>query len=263
MVKPITPTLTQGPSVRPAHAAGVTAAGPASFECRTLSIVIPVYNEQSTIKEVIERVLAVDLAAIQKEIIISDDGSTDGSVEIIERERLAHSDLVKVHASVINLGKGAAIRFGFKYASGDVIIIQDADLELDPNEYVKLLQPILQGQADVVYGSRFKARNRNIALKTRLANRFLTGLTNLLYGSRLTDMETAYKVFRADVIKSLRLRCVGFDIEPEITAKLLKAGYTIYEVPISYNPRTTQEGKKISWRDGIEAIYTLLKYKFS
>lgn len=262
MVKQLSPTLTQAPVPRLARSTEMTAAGVSPFECRTLSIVIPVYNEQSTIKEVIERVLAVDLAGIQKEIIISDDGSTDGSVEIIERERLAHSDLVTVHASVINLGKGAAIRFGFKYASGDIIIIQDADLELDPNEYVKLLQPILAGRAEVVYGSRFKARNGNIALKTRLANRFLTGLTNLLFGSRLTDMETAYKVFRADVIKSLRLRCVGFDIEPEITAKLLQAGYTIHEVPISYNPRTAQEGKKISWRDGVEAIYTLLKYKF-
>ncbi len=228
-----------------------------------LSVVIPVYNEQSTIKEVIERVLAVDLGPLQKEIIISDDGSTDASAEIIERERLVHSDLIKVHASVINLGKGAAIRFGFKYASGDVVIIQDADLELDPAEYTYLLQPILTGQADVVYGSRFKGRNKNISLKTRLANRFLTGLTNLLYQGHLTDMETAYKVFKAEVIKDLRLRCVGFDIEPEITAQILKAGYTIHEVPIGYNPRTAQEGKKISWRDGIEAIYTLLKYRFT
>ncbi len=228
-----------------------------------LSVVIPVYNEQSTIKEVIERVLAVDLAPLQKEIIISDDGSTDDSAEIIERERLVHSDVIKVHASAINLGKGAAIRFGFKYASGDVVIIQDADLELDPAEYTYLLQPILSGQADVVYGSRFKGRNKNISLKTRLANRFLTGLTNLLYGGHLTDMETAYKVFKTEVVKNLRLRCVGFDIEPEITAQILKAGYTIHEVPIGYNPRTTQEGKKISWRDGIEAIYTLLKYRFT
>jgi glycosyltransferase involved in cell wall biosynthesis len=233
------------------------------YPCSKLSIVIPVYNEQSTIKEVIDRVLAVDLASIQKEIIISDDGSTDASMEIIERERLAHNDIIKAHASTINLGKGAAIRFGFKYASGDIIIIQDADLELDPAEYINLLQPILNGQADVVYGSRFKGKSKNISLKTRLANRFLTSLTNLLYGSCLTDMETAYKVFKTDVIKNLRLRCVGFDIEPEITAQLLKSGYTIYEVPIDYNPRTTQEGKKISWRDGIKAIYTLLKYRFT
>ncbi|MFN8457602.1 MAG: glycosyltransferase family 2 protein [Anaerolineae bacterium] len=263
MVKQLSPMLTPAPASRLARTTKVAVASLAPVECRTLSIVIPVYNEQSTIKEVIERVLAVELADIQKEIIISDDGSTDGSVEIIERERLAHSDLVKVHASIINLGKGAAVRFGFKYASGDIIIIQDADLELNPNEYVKLLQPILEGRTDVVYGSRFKTQNRNIPLKTRLANHFLTTLANLLYGSRLTDMQTAYKVFRSDVIKSLRLRCVGFDIDPEITAKLLKAGYTIHEVPISYNPRTAQEGKKISWRDGIEAIYTLLKYKFS
>jgi glycosyltransferase involved in cell wall biosynthesis len=239
------------------------AVSPTPPQYTKLSVVIPVYNEQSTIKEVIDRVLAVDLAPLQKEIIISDDGSTDGSAEIIERERLAHSDLIKVHASVINLGKGAAVRFGFKYASGDVVIIQDADLELDPAEYSHLLQPILAGQADVVYGSRFKGHNENISLKTRLANRFLTGLTNLLYGGHLTDMETAYKVFKAEVIKNLSLRCVGFDIEPEITAQVLKGGYTIHEVPIAYNPRTSQEGKKISWRDGIEAIYTLLKYRLT
>lgn len=230
--------------------------------CQKLSIVIPVYNEQSTIKEVIDRVLEVDLGPIRKEVIISDDCSTDGSIEIIEREHSKHSDIIKVHTSVINLGKGAAIRFGFKYATGDIVIIQDADLELDPCEYVDLIQPILNRQADVVYGSRFKGQNKGIPLKTRLVNRFLTSLTNLLYGSHLTDMETAYKVFKAEVIKNLRLRCVGFDIEPEITAKLLKAGYSIYEVPIAYNPRTTQEGKKISWPDGVEAIYTLLKCRF-
>jgi glycosyltransferase involved in cell wall biosynthesis len=227
-----------------------------------LSIVIPVYNEYSTIKEVINRVLEVELGPIQKEIIVSDDGSTDGSAEVIEREQLAHGDVIKAHTSPINLGKGAAIRLGFNYATGDIIIIQDADLELNPEEYVDLLQPILERQADVVYGSRFKSKNPGISLRTRLANYFLTGLTNLLYGGHLTDMETAYKVFRAEVIKDLRLRCVGFDIEPEITAKLLRAGHSIHEVAIAYNPRTVREGKKISWRDGIEAIYTLLKCKF-
>ena len=232
---------------------------PPSGHWRKLSIVIPVYNEQSTIKEVIDRVLEVCLGSIEKEIIICDDGSTDGSIEVIERERSAHSEVIRVHVSAINLGKGAAIRFGFKYATGDIIIIQDADLELDPAEYADLIQPILDGRADVVYGSRFKDKNPRIHFKTRLANRFLTTLTNLLFGSRLTDMETAYKVFRADVIKNLRLRCVGFDIEPEITAQLLKAECSIHEVAVDYNPRTDQEGKKITWRDGIEAIYTLLK----
>ena len=227
-----------------------------------LSVIIPVYNEEATIGEVIDRVQAVDLGDIEKEIIVSDDGSTDQSGQIITgKER--DSRAIKVHTSQINFGKGSAIRFGLEYATGDVVIIQDADLELDPNEYNDLLQPILDGYADVVYGSRFKHRVRNVPLRTRLANRFLTLLTNFLYRSHLTDMETAYKVFRRDVLAGLSLRSVGFDFEPEITAKLLRAGRKIHEVPISYNPRTQQEGKKISWIDGIEAIYTLLKYRVS
>jgi glycosyltransferase involved in cell wall biosynthesis len=234
-----------------------------AYKCQKLSIIIPVYNEQSTIKEVIDQVVKVDLNPIQKEIIIYDDGSTDASLEIIKHEQLAHSDIVKVYASTTNLGKGAAIRFGFRHATGDVIIIQDADLELNPREYADLIRPILNGQTNVVYGSRFKDKNKSVPLKTRLANRILTSLTNLLYGSHLTDMETAYKVFRADVIKTLQLRCAGFDIEPEITARLLRAGHSIYEVPVAYDPRTSQEGKKISWRDGIEAIYTLAKCRFT
>ncbi len=227
-----------------------------------LSIVIPVYNEESTVGEVIERVLAVDLGDIRKEIIVCDDGSVDGSHQVIERERAAHSDVVTVHTSVINLGKGAAVRFGLKYATGDVILIQDADLELDPSEYVGLLQPLVKGQADVVYGSRFKAHNANITFKTRAANRFLTELTNWLYGGRLTDMETAYKVFRREALDGIRLRQVHFDFEAEITGKLLRAGRRIVEVPVKYNPRTHLAGKKISWPDGIEAMYTLLKYRF-
>lgn len=237
--------------------------GQAVFSCRKLSIIIPVYNEQSTIEEVVSRVLEVDLGPIQKEIIISNDGSTDGSARAIERVLSDHGDVIKSHSSLINLGKGAAIRFGLKYATGDIVIIQDADLELDPGEYLGLIRPIVNGQAEVVYGSRFKKQNKGVSLKTRLANRFLTTLTNLLYGSRLTDMETAYKVFKAEVIKGLRLRCVGFDIEPEITARLLKSGHAIGEIAIGYNPRSAQEGKKISWRDGIDAVYTLLKCKFT
>ncbi len=227
-----------------------------------LSIVIPVYNEESTVGEVIERVLGVELGAVRKELIVCDDGSVDGSHEVIEHERAAHSDIVQVHTSAINLGKGAAVRFGLKYASGDVILIQDADLELDPSEYVQLLEPLIEGRAEVVYGSRFKGANGNIRLKTRLANRFLTGLTNLLYEGHLTDMETAYKVFRREALEGIRLRQVQFDFEAEITAKFLRAGRRVVEVPVKYNPRTEAAGKKINWTDGIEAIYTLLKYRY-
>ena len=227
-----------------------------------LSIIIPVYNEESTIAEVIDLVNGVDLADIEKEIIVADDGSTDQSPQIIEKANEAGST-TKIHTSMINLGKGAAIRFGLEYVTGDMVIIQDADLELNPNEYIQLIQPIIEGKTDVVYGSRFARRPiTNIPLFRKVANRFLTGLSNLLYRGNLTDMETAYKVFRTKVIKSITLRSVGFDIEAEITAKLLKSGHSILEVPISYTPRTVHEGKKISWIDGVETIYTLLKYRF-
>ncbi len=231
-------------------------------QIRKLTIVIPVYNEQDTIAEVVERVCAVDLGDIQKEIIISDDGSTDGTPAAVERLRTEHAEIVRVHTSPTNLGKGAAVRLGMSRAQGDVIIIQDADLELNPAEYGDILAPFVANRADVVYGSRFLKTSSRIPARTRWANRFLTLLTNLLYGSRLTDMETAYKAFRREVIASLRLRCVRFDFEPEVTAQLLKAGYPIYEVPITYNPRTPDAGKKISWLDGLEAVYTLLRCRF-
>ncbi|MBM3935007.1 MAG: glycosyltransferase family 2 protein [SAR202 cluster bacterium] len=228
-----------------------------------LSVIIPVYNEETTISEVIDKVKRVDLGDIDKEIIVADDGSTDQTSTIVKK-KFETLEVTKVYTSLINLGKGAAVRFGLDYATGDLIIIQDADLELDPNEYTRLLKPILDGETDVVYGSRFLGKkNRNIPFISRQANRFLTTLGNVLFGGKLTDMETAYKVFRRDVIKSVRLRTVGFDIEAEITAKLLKKGYKIKEVPISYNPRTAEQGKKISWIDGVETIYTLLKCRFS
>lgn len=228
-----------------------------------LSIVIPVYNEESTIEEVLAQVIAVELRdGLEKEIVVVDDGSTDGSLEAIHRTQLAQGELVKVHASPINFGKGAAVRLGFRFATGDIILIQDADLELSPQEYNRLLAPILSGEADVVYGSRFRQNNQHIPLKARLANRFLTWLTNGLFRGRITDMETAYKVFRAEVLQQFRLKRVSFDFEPEITAKILKAGYRIHEIPIAYNPRTSYEGKKIRWQDGVEAIWTLLACRF-
>jgi glycosyltransferase involved in cell wall biosynthesis len=223
-----------------------------------LSIIIPVYNEAQTIGTVVERVRAVDLGDIEREIIVANDGSNDGTQLAIEAVPSGGPVPLRVYESPINLGKGAAIRLGLKYATGDIVLIQDADLELDPNEYGALLAPILRGE-HVVYGSRFLRRVVGISRRTRLANVLLTWLTNLLFFARLTDMETGYKVFRRDVLQKVRLRAVGFDFEPEFTAKLLLAGYRIVEVPISYNPRRVDEGKKIRWVDGLDAAYILVK----
>ena len=228
----------------------------------TLTVVIPVYNEQDTIAEVVQRVCWLDLGDLHKEIIVSDDGSTDGTAGALQLVRDEHAEIVQVFTSPTNLGKGAAVRLGMSLATGDYVIIQDADLELDTSEYGKILTPLLAGKADVVYGSRFLQPTAGIPGRTRWANRALTTLTNMLYGSRLTDMETAYKAFRREAVTGMRLRCVRFDFEPEITARLLKAGYQILEVPISYNPRTAEEGKKIGWLDGLEAMYTLLRCRF-
>jgi len=228
-----------------------------------LSIIIPVYNEAQTIGEVVERVRAVDIGAIDKEIIIANDGSVDGTRQAIDSSRWASDPRIRIHHSPINVGKGGAVRIGLKYASGDVILIQDADLELDPQEYGGLLAPILAGRTDVVYGSRFLSPTAHIPFRVRFGNRLLTWLTNVLFRARLTDMETAYKVFRREALVGVRLRCVGFDFEPELTAKLLRAGRTIVEVPVRYNPRRVDEGKKIRWTDGVDAVYALLKCRLA
>jgi glycosyltransferase involved in cell wall biosynthesis len=228
-----------------------------------LSVIIPVYNEEQTIHEVLERVAAVKLGGMEMEIVIANDGSTDGTRRAIDDRQLPPNLPVHVYHSPINMGKGAAVRIGLAFASGDVLLIQDADLELDPGEYAQLLAPILEGRADVVYGSRFLAPTARVSMKTRTANRFLTMLTNVLFGGHLTDMETAYKVMRKGALEGLRLRSVGFDIEPELTARLLRAGRRIVEVPISYNPRTSDEGKKMRWIDGVDAVYALLKCRFT
>ena len=228
-----------------------------------LSVIIPVYNEEQTIDEVIVRVSGVELPGVEKEFVIANDGSTDGTRRIIDAHAWPAGAAVHVYHSPINLGKGAAVRIGLAFATGDVLLVQDADLELDPNEYGRLLEPLVHNRADVVYGSRFLGKNRRIPGRTRMANRFLTALTNLLFGSRLTDMETAYKVMRREALTGIRLRTVGFDIEPELTAKLLLAGRRIVEVPISYKPRTKDEGKKMRWIDGVDAIYALLKCRLA
>ena len=168
-----------------------------------------------------------------------------------------------MHTSKVNLGKGSAIRFGLEHATGEVVLVQDADLELDPNEYNSLLQPIIKDKKKIVYGSRFLNHlNRRISLKCRFVNRCATLLTNLLYGSKLTDVNTAYKVFRREILEKISLKADRFDFDTEFTAKVIRIGYQIHEVPITYKPRTTKEGKKISWKDGVQGVYTLIKYRF-
>jgi len=228
-----------------------------------LSVIVPVYNEEQTIGAVIERIRAVNLGDIEKEIIVANDGSSDGTQRAIDEGPWRGDPSVRILHSPINLGKGAAVRLGLQYATGDILLTQDADLELDPAEYGTLLAPILNDRATVVYGSRFLRPNAAISFRTRAANRMLTTLTNILFGGRLTDMETGYKAFRREAVERIRLRCVGFDFEPEVTAKLLLAGYKITEVPIGYSPRRKDEGKKIRWVDGLDAVYVLLKCRLT
>jgi glycosyltransferase involved in cell wall biosynthesis len=222
-----------------------------------LSVVIPVYNEKNTILEVLERVRGVELP---KEIIIVDDFSTDGTREILKSQPA--SDDLKVIFQPQNMGKGAALRAGFAAVSGDMVVVQDADLEYDPAEYVNLIQPILAGKADVVFGSRFLGGPHRVLLFWHsVGNRILTTLSNMLTDLNLTDMETCYKVFRADILKKFTLRENRFGFEPEFTAKVSRAKCRIYEVPISYSGRDYSEGKKIGWKDGVAAIYFIFKYK--
>ena len=227
-----------------------------------LSILMPVYNEAQTLREIIQRVEAVNLGDVRKELIIVDDGSKDGTREVLKQ--MAQDSQHKIYFHGQNMGKGAALRTALTYAQGDIILIQAADLEYDPAEYTELIKPILEGRADVVYGSRLTGGKvaRAFNFWHYLGNKMLTFVTNVLYNAILTDMETCYKVFRADVIKNFQIKSNKFDFEPEITAKILKRRYKLYEMPISYYGRDFDEGKKITWRDGFAAIWALVKYRF-
>ena len=219
-----------------------------------VSVIIPVHNERSTIGEMIKQ---VNQLPFEKEIIIVDDGSTDGTVEVLKKKE---HEVTEIHLSPVNFGKGAAIRTGLTYVTGEVVMIQNSHVYQDPRKYIPLLEEVKRG-ADVVYGSRFILSNPRITLLKRLANMFLTFLTNILYGSRLTDMETAYKMFRTDAARRLSLRCIGSEFEPEITIQFLYLGYKIVEVPVSYDPHPEDVDKKIHWYDGLRAIYDLFYYR--
>jgi len=240
-----------------------------------LSVVVPVYNEVDTIAEILRRVRAVNLTVSigfgseagstvepEREIVVVDDGSTDGTRDLLRQ--LNGESGTKVFFHEQNQGKGAAVRTGLERATGDVMLIQDADLEYDPRDYPALLQPILENRSEVVYGSRFRGGpTRAMFFWHMVGNRFLTFVTNVLYDSILSDMETCYKVFTREVADQLDLKAAGWGFDPEITAQILQLGYRIYEVPITYTGREFEEGKKIGWRDGLTVLWTLLKYRFT
>jgi glycosyltransferase involved in cell wall biosynthesis len=219
---------------------------------------VPVFNERNTVVEILRRMRAVDLP-IDREFVVVDDGSDDGTRAVLTQ---LGDSTTKVVSHPQNRGKGAAIRTGLEHVTGDLVLIQDADLEYDPDDWLKLLAPVLKGRANVVYGSRFTGEHRNMLFLHWAGNRTLSLLTNLLYNTTLSDMETCYKLFDRDVLRGITLKSDRFDFEPEITAKVLRKGVRIYEVPISYAGREFDEGKKITWRDGFAALFALVKYRF-
>ena len=223
-----------------------------------VSVIIPVYNEKSTIEEILRRVKAEEIAT---EILVIDDGSIDGTREILEN--LERDSLLRVILHDRNRGKGAAVRTGFQNAAGEVFLIQDADLEYDPRDYPSMIRPLEEGIADAVYGSRFLGGpRRTVMFWHMVANKLLTFMTNLLYNTILSDMETGYKVFKREIVDGMQIHANSFDFEPEFTAKILKKKVRVYEVPISFNPRDYDEGKKIGMRDAFQAVWTLIKYRF-
>jgi glycosyltransferase involved in cell wall biosynthesis len=225
---------------------------------KKLSVIIPVYNEEKTLEEIVRRVQEAPFP-LEKELLIVNDASTDGTRTILER---LEGGNVRVFHHPVNRGKGAGIRTAQPHVSGDLVVIQDADLEYYPEEYTLLAQPILDGRADVTYGTRFLGPHRVFLYWHYLGNQFLTWVTNVLYNTMLSDMETCFKMMRAEIFRSLPLRSQRFGIEPELTAKIFKRGYKVYEIPISYNGRGYEEGKKITWRDGVSALWCLIRYRF-
>jgi len=223
-----------------------------------LSVIVPVFNERTTVAEVIRRIRAVSLP-VAVEVIVVDDGSSDGTDKVLAA---LGDSTVRVINHGVNQGKGAAVRTGLESVRGDLVLIQDADLEYDPEDWNKLLEPLLRGKANVVYGSRFTGERKNMMPLHWMGNRFLSLVTNVLYSSTLSDMETCYKLFDRKVLEGITIESDNFDFEPEITAKVLRRGYRIYEVPISYAGREADEGKKITWRDGFGALAALVKFRF-
>lgn len=231
---------------------------------KTISIVIPVYNEAKTLARCVERVVKVPLP-MQREILLIDDASVDDSAQVIDEICRAYPDVeFKKITHTVNQGKGAALRSGFAAVTGDIVLVQDADLEYDPKDYTRLLKPILDGRADVVYGSRFTGseEKRVLFYWHSVGNKFLTTVSNMCTNLNLTDMECCYKMMRREVIERIEIKSNRFGVEPELTAKIAKAGWRVYEVGISYSGRTYEEGKKITWKDGFSALWTILKYRF-
>ncbi len=223
-----------------------------------ISIIIPVYNEERTIRDILKRVAAVDLP-VKREIVVVDDGSTDATPEFINRFFDENEEFVQVHTSLINIGKGVSVRMGLEKATGDIILIQDADKELSPEDIPSIIEPIVEGEKKAVFGSRLLEGKEKMFWKGYLANKFLVFLVNILYGAGLTDVETGYKAFKKELTDKLKLKSIGFEWEIEITTKLLRKNVEIGEVPVDYDPRSAMEGKIIGWWDGIKAIYYIVK----